>query len=178
MKYHWVATQIFLPLYGIRATLRPTSFFFSIQPPWPLLHQTPPPLPLLHPPPLPSSFHLPPYLTIFPTVSLPNSLVTTTLHGSGRWWHIWKAKMHMALLMVPSFLHHKPFPTTMANPAYLTWMQQDQMVLSTIVSTISESHLSGYRLLHCHWSLECPRTSLLFTIPSPYHASPLPTCYN
>jgi hypothetical protein len=30
----------------------------------------------------------------------------------------------------------------MANPAYLTWMQQDQMVLSTIVSTISESLIS------------------------------------
>jgi hypothetical protein len=38
-------------------------------------------------------------------------------------------------------------PATIANPDFLTWLQQDQMVLSTIVSTISEnliSQIMGY----------------------------------
>jgi len=33
-------------------------------------------------------------------------------------------------------------PATIANPAFLTWLQHDQMVLSTLVSTISENLIS------------------------------------
>jgi hypothetical protein len=32
-------------------------------------------------------------------------------------------------------------PATIANPAFLTWLQHDQMVLSTLVSTISENSI-------------------------------------
>jgi hypothetical protein len=44
---------------------------------------------------------------------------------------------------------------TIGNPAFLTWMQQDQMVLSTIISTISESLISqviGYSTVAEVWS--------------------------
>jgi hypothetical protein len=46
-------------------------------------------------------------------------------------------------------------PATIGNPAFLTWMQQDQMVLSTIISTISESLISqviGYSIAAEVWS--------------------------
>jgi hypothetical protein len=43
---------------------------------------------------------------------------------------------------IPSPTPSEDSPATVANPAYLTWLQQDQMVLSTLVSTISESLIS------------------------------------
>jgi len=98
--------------------------------------------------------------------------VTIISHGNGKWSPISKAKMHMGLLKALSF--HPPqtipnptpsddSPATMANLAFLTWLQQDQMVLSTLVSTISESLISqviGYSTSSEVWNaLECMNSS-------------------
>jgi hypothetical protein len=46
---------------------------------------------------------------------------------------------------------------TVANSAFFTWLQQDQMVLGTIMSTISESLISqvmGYSISNEVWRFE------------------------
>jgi hypothetical protein len=46
------------------------------------------------------------------------------------------------LFLIPLPSPSEDSPDTVAKPAYLTWLQQDQMVLSTIVSTISDGLIS------------------------------------
>jgi hypothetical protein len=43
---------------------------------------------------------------------------------------------------IPNMNPSEDAPAEVANPAYLTWLQQDQMVLSILVSTLSETLIS------------------------------------
>jgi hypothetical protein len=65
-----------------------------------------------------------------------------TYHKSQNAYGFVEGTVHPPPQTIPNPTPTADSPATIANPAFLTWLQHDQMVFSTLVSTISENLIS------------------------------------
>ena len=91
-------------------------------------------------------------------INLHNSTVITIYCGKLNWFLTFVASTFLAMSMALPLLHPRwshrlsisGETSLLPNPAYAKWIQQDQIILSTIISSLSESlmtHIVGHKRL-------------------------------